>query len=113
MSPEDERERFWKALQVNSDRITELEAVVTTRNEMMRETITQAVQSAMPTALLNDAEHEFVQMLFDEWKDRKEYWRSVKRKIVESAAIWAIPIVIGALFIMAREYAIAHGMWKP
>ena len=62
MNPEDERDKVWRALHTNSDRITELEATVNTRNEMMRESILSAVREAMPSSLMSDDEHRWVKL---------------------------------------------------
>lgn len=113
MEPSAELEKIWTALGHNADRITELEVVVSTRNEMLRETVKSAVQDAMPKALLNDEQHEYVALAFQQWKDRAAF----HKKIIESTAIWAIPMIILLLAAGAWEgikaYGIAHGMWKP
>lgn len=110
---EDERERLWTAIHVNGDRITDLKAVVETRNEIMRETITEAVKDAMPRALLNDEQHDFVVLLFNQMRERAAF----RKRIMESAILWAVPLLIlaglGVLGTVVREYMISHGMWKP
>lgn len=109
MSPDDEREAFWKALHLNSDRITELEAVVNTRNEMMRESIQSAVREAMPSTLLSEDEHRWVKLAIQAQAERAALRRAVIEKSL-LGLIWAG--VIGAGLII-REYAVAHGMWRP
>lgn len=109
MNPEDEREKVWRALHTNSDRITELEATVNTRNEMMRESILSAVREAMPKALLTDEQHRWLLMAIEASAQRA----MLRRKILESAAIWAVPLLLVAALTVFREYAIAHGMWSP
>lgn len=112
-SPVEELEKVWTALHTNSDRITELEAIVNTRNEILRETITSAVQEAMPKALLSDEQHEYVNLAFQRWKDRA----ALHKKIIESTAIWAVPMIILAALVLLGEgiktYMITHGMWRP
>lgn len=108
-SPEDERERFWRAVELNAEKITELEAVVNTRQEMMRETITQAVQSAMPKAMLTDDEHRWVQLAIKREVQQIAFRQAVIEKS-SIALIWAGIVFLG---IVAREYMVAHGMWKP
>jgi hypothetical protein len=109
MSPDDEREAFWKALHLNSDRITELEAVVNTRNEMMRESIQSAVREAMPSALLSEDEHRWVKLAIQAQAERAALRRAVIEKSL-LGLIWAG--VVGAGLVL-REYAVAHGMWRP
>lgn len=106
---DDEREKIWRAIGVIDDRVTELKAVVDTRNELMRETITDAVKQSMPTALLNNDQHAYVEIAFQRWKDRAAF----RKKVIESAAIWAIPLILLFFLGIVREYAINHGMWKP
>mgnify|MGYP003441891838 CR=1 FL=1 len=108
-SPEDERAAFWKAVQVNSDRITELEAVVETRNDMMRDTIRDAVQQAMPTALISDEEHRWLKLQIE----RQSQSVAFRKKIIESSAIWGVLLLGGWVLLVLKEYAVAHGMWKP
>lgn len=107
--PEDERERFWRAVELNAEKITELEAVVNTRQEMMRETITQAVQSAMPKAMLTDDEHRWVQLAIKREVQQIAFRQAVIEKS-SIALIWAGIVFIG---VVAREYMVAHGMWRP
>jgi hypothetical protein len=108
MSPEDERAAFWKAVGTVDDRVTELKAVVDTRNEMMREYILKAVKDAMPSALLSDDQHRWVVMSIEREAQRMLF----RRKVLESAAIWAIPIVILSVLKVFYEYVVNHG-WKP
>ena len=102
MSIEDERAAVWQAIQVNGDRITEV-------RDTMHDTITRAVKDAMPKALMTDDQHRFLQELIE----RQQQGRKFRQKIIESSAVWAIPLLILALMAIFREYAIAHGMWKP
>ena len=109
VNPQDERESFWKAVHTVDDRVTALESVVNTRNEMMREAIQSAVREAMPTALLTDDEHQWVKLAIQ----REAQAISFRRAVIShttTGLIWAAIVGIG---IIIREYAIAHGMWKP
>lgn len=109
MNPDDEREAFWKAIHTVDDRVTELKAVVDTRNEMMRDNIHEAVRSAMPTSLMSDDEHRWLKMAIEREAQRAAF----RRKVIESSAIWAVPLILLAVLAVFREYAIAHGMWRP
>lgn len=108
MKPEDEREAFWQAINVTSDRVTELEAVMNTRNEMMRDAIQSAVRDAMPTALLSDDEHRWVRLAIQREAQSAEF----RRAVIEKTFIGLIWAGIVGLGIVVREYAIAHGMWR-
>jgi len=109
MRPEDEREAFWKALGVNSDRITALEAVVRDRDDAMREMIREAVRDAMPTRLPTEKQLQYL----DSAIERQAQSIAFRRRVLESSAIWAVPLLILAFLAMVREYMIAHGMWRP
>lgn len=109
VNPQDERESFWKAVHTVDDRVTALESVVNTRNEMMREAIQSAVREAMPTALLSDDEHTWVRMAIQ----REAQMASFRRAVIEKTLLGLIWAGIVGLALMLREYAIAHGMWRP
>lgn len=109
VSPADEREAFWKALGVNSDRITAIEAVMRERDESMREIILEAVRDAMPTRLPTEKQLQYL----DDAIERQAQNIAFRRRIIESSAVWAVPLLILAFLAMVREYMIAHGMWKP
>jgi len=109
MEPEKERDAVWKALSVNSDRITELEAIVSTRSEMTRETILSAVREAMPSAMLSDDEHRWVQLAIQREAQMIAFRRAVIEKTF-TGLVWAGLVAAG---LVIREYAIAHGMWRP
>jgi hypothetical protein len=109
MEPSDEREIFWTAINTNSDRITELEAIVTARNEMTRDNILSAVREAMPSAMLSDDEHRWVQMAIHAEAQRIAF----RRAVIEKSLLGLIWVGIIGVGIVVREYAIAHGMWRP
>lgn len=109
MNPDDERAAFWAAVHTVDDRVTDLRARFEERDDMTLEMIQNAVRQAMPTSLLTDEEHLWVK---DAIK-RQAQSIAFRRKIIESAAIWAVPLLLLALLAVFREYAIAHGMWRP
>jgi len=39
---------------------------------------------------------------------RREFWEGVRQKIVASAAIWALPILIGAIALVSWEWFIGR-----
>ena len=108
MTIEDERDVFWTAIGVNADRITELESVVNTRNEMMRESIREAVADAMPKALMTDEEHQWVKMAIR----REAQMAAFRNAVIEKSLIGLAWAGIALLGVMIREYAIAHGLWR-
>ena len=109
MNPEDERDKVWRALHATSDRITELEATVSTRNEMMRESILSAVREAMPSSLLSDDEHRWVKLAIEKEAQSIAY----RKKVIEHTTTGLVWAAIVGLGYMVREWAVAHGLWKP
>ena len=101
MSIEDERERFWKALEANGKRIDELE-------QTMQEIITEAVRDAMPVAMPTAKQLLYIDMAIEQQAKSAKFRDAVIEKTLV-ALIWAGVIAIGLVF---REYAITHGMWK-
>ena len=113
MDTHDERAKLWQAVGTVDDRVSGLEAIVNARTEMMRDSIQAAVREAMPTSLMSDEEYRWVKMAIKRESDKAEF----RKKIIESTAIWAIPVLIGSGLVMfgkpVVEYMVAHGMWKP
>ncbi len=109
MNPDDERESFWKAVHTVDDRVTALEATVRTRNEMMREAIKDAVREAMPSSLMSDDEYRWVKLAIQ----REAESATFRRAVIEKTFIGLVWAGIVALGFMVRDYAIAHGMWRP
>ena len=109
MSPDDEREAFWKAVHTVDDRVTALESAMNTRNELMRDAIHSAVREAMPTALLSDDEHRWVRLAIK----REAEAAAFRRAVIEKSFIGLVWAGIVGLGLIIREYAIAHGMWRP
>lgn len=109
MNQTDERESFWKAVHTVDDRVTALEATVRTRNEMMSDTIKDAVREVMPSALLSDDEHRWVKLAIQ----REAQMVAFRRAVIEKTLIgltWAGIVAVGVIL---REFAIAHGLWRP
>ena len=109
MNPDDERASFWSAVHTVDDRVTRLEAKVTERIDMTREDIREAVRAAMPTALLSEEEHRWVQLAIRREAQMIDFRRAVIEKSLAGLA-WAAIVALG---LVVREYAIAHGMWRP
>lgn len=108
MDPQDERDAFWKAVHTVDDRVTTLESIVHTRNEMMRESIADAVRAAMPSALLSDDEHRWVKMAIQ----REAQLISFRRAVIEKTLVGLVWAGILAIGVILREFAVAHGLWK-
>lgn len=80
------------------------------RDDALRELIGDAVRAAMPAhTCLNDDELAAVRLLIVRETQRVEFRRAVIEKSL-IGLIWAGIIAAG---VIAREYAIAHGMWRP
>ena len=109
MKPEDERDAFWSAVHTVDDRVTDLKARFEERDSMTLEMIRDAVRDAMPRALMTDDEHMWVKMAIR----REAQIAAFRTAVIEKSLIglaWAGIVLLG---FMVREYAIAHGMWKP
>ena len=106
--PNDERERIWTAVGKVSDRVTSIEAKIEERHDMTREMIFAAVHDAMPKAMLNDEEHRWVQLAIRRETQLAEF----RKKVIESATIWALLLVLGAALFILKEFFANHG-WKP
>ena len=100
-SIDDERVRFWRAVEANGTRIDVLE-------RDMHQTVTQAVKDAMPTALLSDEEHRWIQLAIKQKSQSIEFRQGVIDKTL-TAFVWALILGVG---IIVKEYFSAHG-WKP
>lgn len=98
---DDERIRFWRAIEANGNRIDDLE-------RDMHQTVTRAVKDAMPTALLSDDEHRWIQLAIKQKTQSIEFRQSVIDKTL-TAFVWALIVGVG---IIIKEYLAAHG-WKP
>ena len=106
---DDERASLWQAVHTVDDRVTDLRARFEEREDMTLEMVKTAVRDAMPTALLSEDEHRWVQMAIKAEAQRADFRRAVIEKSL-LGLIWAAIIGIG---VIVREYAVAHGMWKP
>ena len=109
MNPDDEREAFWKAVHTVDDRVTRLEGRFDERADMTLDAIRGAVREAMPRATLTAEQHRWVEMAIEAEAQRITF----RRAVIEKSAIGLVWAGIVALGIVIREYAIAHGMWRP
>ena len=98
---DDDSAQVWKAIRHNGDRIEAL-------HQDMRETVTQAVNDAMPAALLSADEHHWVKLAIKREAQSIAFRQSVIDKSL-TGLVWAL---IAGLGVMAKEYFSAHG-WKP
>lgn len=81
MSIDDERERVWSAIQTNGDRITQL-------RDDMTATVRDAVREAMPSALLSDEQHRWVELAIKKEAQSIAFRQSVIDKTL-LGLIWA------------------------
>lgn len=109
MNPDDERAAFWSAVHTVDDRVTRLEAKCEERGEMTKDSIMQAVREAMPRAVLTEEQHRWVELAIQAQAERA----ALRKAIIEKSLLGLVWATIAGLVVMAREYAIAHGMWKP
>jgi len=113
MSTTEEADRIWKAVGTVSDRISNLESTVGQREAVMREVIHSAVADAMPSALLTDEQLRWVELAIQKEAQSIRF----RQAVIEKTLVALILFVVGGLCTTAlallREYAIAHGMWKP
>ena len=105
----DEREAFWKAVHTVDDRVTDLKARFEERDSMTLEMIQSAVQQAMPSSLMSEDEHAWVKLAIK----REAQMISFRQAVIEKTLIGLVWAGIVALVLVIREYAIAHGMWRP
>ena len=109
MNPDDERAAFWAAVHTVDDRVTDLKARFEERDNMTLEMITRAVHDAIPRPLLTEEEHGWLQLAIKRQAQSIAFRRSVIEKSL-LGLIWAGIVGVG---LVVREYAIAHGMWRP
>lgn len=109
MNPDDERAAFWEAVHTVDDRVTDLKARFEERDNMTLEMIERAVRAAMPKALLTDEEHGWVKLAIQ----REAQMIAFRRAVIEKSFIGLVWAGILGIGIIIREYAIAHGVWRP
>ena len=109
MNPEDERAAFWAAVHATDDRVTDLRARFEERDSMTLDMIQDAVRAAMPKAMMTDEEHVWVKMAIQ----REAQMIAFRRAVIEKTFIGLVWAGIIGLGIVIREYAIAHGIWRP
>lgn len=109
LNPTDERAAFWSAVHTIDDRVTDLKARFEERDSMTLEMIQSAVRQAMPSALLSEDEHAWVKLAIR----RQAQMISFRQAVIEKTLIGLVWAGILGLGLVLREYAIAHGIWKP
>lgn len=105
-TPEQDRARIWEAVAHVGDRITDLESTVGERKEVMVATIKEAVQEAMPVALLTDDEYRWVKLAIEREAQSVAFRRAVIQKTL-MGLVWAGVVGVGLMF---KEYLAAHGL---
>ncbi len=79
-------------------------------NDALRELIRDAVRDAMPAhECLADYELSAVRLLIHRETQRAKFRTAVIEKTL-LGLVWAGVLAIG---VIAREYMVAHGMWRP
>lgn len=100
-------------MEVSERRMQDLETDCKGRYESIREEVRAAVQESMPRSIISDEEIRWIKMAIQRERERGLF----RKKVIESTAIWAVPVLI-ALFIglwweLLKSYAAAHGWGKP
>ena len=98
---DDERVRFWSAIEANGTRIDGLE-------RDMQKAITQAVKDAMPTPMPTAKQLQVLDLFVEKQTQSIAFRQSVIDKTL-TAFVWALILGVG---IIVKEYFAAHG-WKP
>lgn len=83
--------------------------------ELIREAVRDAVRDAVPdtNCLMSAKQHAWVDLAIEREARREAFQRAVIEKTL-LGLIWAgLVTVFGAIALVAREYMIAHGMWRP
>lgn len=101
MNPNDELNRFWKAIEVNSNRIDQMEIE-------LHQTVTNAVKAAMPNAILSDEEYRWVQLAIRR-QAQSIAWR---QSVIDKSLTALVFSLLGGLVLIIKEYFSNHG-WKP
>ena len=91
--------QIWRSIYHNSSRIDALQLDI-------RETVTQAVKEAMPTALLNAEEYRWVQLAIKREAQIIAFRQSVIDKTL-AGLVWALILGLGVL---VKEYLASHGL---
>lgn len=108
-SGDDKQIAYWSALRAVDLRVSSLERAMQQIKDEMRDIVTDAVRQSMPTATLSDDEHHWVRLAIQ----REAQMIAFRRAVIEKSLIGLVWAGIIAVGIVAREYAIAHGMWRP
>lgn len=81
-----------------------------TSDDALRELIRDAVREAMPPhQCLSDDELSAVRLLVVRESQRAKF----RTAVIEKSLLGLVWAAVGAAIIILREYAIAHGMWRP
>lgn len=101
------------ALKGFSDEEHDQEFVFTLVKGAVAEAVAEAMKDASSHNFLSTEEREWVRLAIKR-EARQEQFRE---KIISSTTvgvIWVIlTTIVGGALLMFKEYAIAHGMWKP
>ena len=109
MSLDDERSALARQIDYLGDSLTRVDAEIEAVRRTMAEDIKRAVKEAVPEMILSPDEQRSLKLLIK----RQEQAIAFRTAIIEkslTSLVWAA--VVGAALVI-REYAIAHGMWRP
>jgi hypothetical protein len=109
MSLDDERSALARQIDYLGDSLTRVEAEIETVRRSMSEDIRRAVKEAVPEMILTTDEQRSLKLLIRRQEQAVAFRTAVIEKSLTSL-VWAA--IVGAA-LMIREYAIAHGMWRP
>ena len=84
-------------------------AIKTLNIAMTLEMIQTAVREAMPRPMMTEQEHAWVKLAIE----RQAQSIAFRRQVIEKSLTGLIWAGIVGLGLIVREYAIAHGMWRP
>ena len=109
-SSQENPDQVWRALHLNSDRITALEVITKERQDALRDTITSAVQDAMPKALLTDQQLRWVELAIEREAESQKFRAAVIEKSL-GGLIVAMLVFIGAgAWVVLKEFLANHGL---
>lgn len=107
---QDSPDQLWRAINITSDRITALEAITQERQDALRDTITGAVQDAMPKALLSDQQLRWVELAIEREADSQRFRQAVIEKSLGGLIVAALLFVGTGAWIVLKEFLANHGL---
>jgi hypothetical protein len=103
VTPE-EHTQVWHAIQGLGNKVEKIQLVCESHSDHLHRVVTEAVQAAMPSALLSDEEHQWVKLAIKRDLQSIAFRQSVIEKTT-LALIWAGILTIAG---MAADYFFMH-----